>query len=121
MIWGVAVRPRHPRTPAGAPHLCTSGQYPSQVILGALEVQLMQCSCSRIVVWGTLAAAFSLPALADLAENTVLQTNQSIDLSTGAVANSGGDLLWNGTTLVPQGSAKATKPGAGGETGYDDT
>jgi uncharacterized protein (TIGR03437 family) len=81
----------------------------------------MQCSCSRIVVWGTLAAAFSLPALADLAENTVLQTNQSIDLSTGAVANSGGDLLWNGTTLVPQGSAKATKPGAGGETGYDDT
>jgi len=77
------------------------------------------CSFSRIMVWGALVVAFPLLALADLGENTILQTNMSINLDTGAIAGSGGDLLWNGSTLAPQGSAKASTPSALGETNYD--
>jgi uncharacterized protein (TIGR03437 family) len=72
-----------------------------------------------MIVWGASIFAFPLLALADLSENTILQTNMSINLDTGAVAGSGGDLLWNGSTLVLQGAALATKPGFLGETNYD--
>jgi uncharacterized protein (TIGR03437 family) len=51
--------------------------------------------------------AFPAAALADLTETTILLTNSAIDLDTGAVVSSGGDLFWNGTTLAPQGGARA--------------
>src|SRR5579864_3559849 len=56
-----------------------------------------------------LALGFPVAALADLNQTTTLQTNQTLNLDTGATGSSGGDLLWNGTTLAPQGAAKAYK------------
>ena len=50
---------------------------------------------------------FPAAVLADLSQTTTLQANTTINLDTGAVAASGGDLLWNGTTITPQGRARA--------------
>ncbi|MCU1336511.1 MAG: hypothetical protein JWO19_2092 [Bryobacterales bacterium] len=60
--------------------------------------------------WIALAAvalAFPISALADLSDTKTLTATQSLNLSTGATTTSGGDLLWNGTSLTPQGAAKA--------------
>jgi hypothetical protein len=54
---------------------------------------------------------FPMAALADLNETTILETNSALNLDTGAVVGSGGDILWNGSTLAPQGSAKARNLG----------
>lgn len=54
-----------------------------------------------------LALVFPLAALADLNQTTTLQANSRLNLDTGATPASGGDLLWNGLTITPQGSAKA--------------
>jgi len=60
-----------------------------------------------LYLWILAVLALPAVALADLAETTVLLTNSAINMDTGAVVSSGGDLLWNGTALVPQGAAKA--------------
>jgi len=52
-----------------------------------------------------LAIALSTAALADQSGNATLVANTYLNLDTGAVSSSGGDLLWNGTTLTPQGRA----------------
>lgn len=51
--------------------------------------------------------AYSLPivAFADVTGSPTLQATTALNLDTGATSASGGDLLWNGTTLTPQGSA----------------
>src|SRR5689334_9249077 len=54
-----------------------------------------------------IACAFSSTALADLSDTKTLSGTQSLNLETGATAASGGDVLWNGSSLTPQGSAKA--------------
>src|SRR5690242_12140104 len=72
--------------------------------------------------WMALAvAAFAVPSvlLADLSENTILQTNTGLNLDTGAIVSSGGDILWDGSALTPQGSAKLGKPSNGGGMGYN--
>ncbi|HEY4359872.1 MAG TPA: hypothetical protein VGN17_02835 [Bryobacteraceae bacterium] len=47
-------------------------------------------------------------ALADLTQTTTLQANTSLNLETGVTASgSGGDILWSGTTMTPQGKATA--------------
>jgi len=60
-----------------------------------------------------------LLAFADLNETTVLQTNATVNLETGAVADSGGDLTWTGTILSLQSGVKDADLGAQGVTGFD--
>ena len=60
---------------------------------------------ARTIALVLVACASPIAAWADLSENTVLQTGSALNLDTGAVASSGGDLLWNGSTIAPQGSA----------------
>jgi uncharacterized protein (TIGR03437 family) len=59
-------------------------------------------------------------ARADLAETPILLTNSAINLDTGAIVNSGGDLLWNGSTLTPQGAAGARSLAGLGARGYNE-
>src|SRR5581483_3718181 len=54
-----------------------------------------------------LLCAFSGVALADLSGTQTLTGTQSLNLDTGTTAASGGDILWNGSSLTPQGAAKA--------------
>ena len=65
-----------------------------------------------------LLLTFPMAALADLNETTILQTNSALNLDTGAVVPSGGDILWNGSTLVPQGTAKARNLGKIGSASF---
>ena len=67
----------------------------------------MQRAIRNRLGWAALAlAAFPISA-ADLTGTTTLTATQSLNLDTGATAPSGGDLLWSGTSITPQGSAKA--------------
>jgi len=67
----------------------------------------MQRAIRNRLSWAALAlAAFPISA-ADLTGTTTLTATQSLNLDTGATAPSGGDLLWSGTSITPQGSAKA--------------
>ncbi len=71
---------------------------------------------------GFLAVLFPVAALADLTGTITLSANTRVSMDTGATVNSGGDFLWTGTTLTPQGSAKALNAtalaGLAGSTGY---
>ena len=51
--------------------------------------------------------ALAIAARADISQTTPLTSGNALNLDTGAIVNSGGDLLWNGTTVTPQGKAKA--------------
>ncbi len=61
----------------------------------------------KILSLMALGCAFSGLALADVSGTQTLTGTQSLNLETGATAASGGDLLWNGSSLTPQGTAKA--------------
>lgn len=65
-----------------------------------------------------LAFAFAVPiaALADLDQTTTLPSNTALNLDTGATAASGGDILWDGSTITPQGKARAYNVGNLGAT-----
>ena len=54
-----------------------------------------------------LALLIPIPARADLSATKTVNANSTISLDTGTTATSGGDLLFDGTKLTPQGSAKA--------------
>lgn len=66
-----------------------------------------------------LTLIFPLAALADISQTVTLQPNDALNLDTGATAASGGDILWNGTTIAPQGKARAANIGNLGDIGYD--
>ncbi len=59
--------------------------------------------------YGLTLLVLALPGavLADLNQTTTLQATTSLNLDTGATSGAGGDLLWNGTALTPQGRARA--------------
>ena len=57
--------------------------------------------------------ACSLAARADFSGSAVLQTNMALSLDSGAAGSVGADLLWTGTSLAPQGSARAYATGNG--------
>jgi len=62
---------------------------------------------------------FPIAAFADLTGTVTVSAGQSLNLETGAAAASGGDLLWSGSTLTPQGKAKAyANPALSGATAY---
>jgi uncharacterized protein (TIGR03437 family) len=73
-------------------------------------------TCMKYIA--VLVFAFPIAALADLSESTILQTNAALNLDTGAIVSSGGDILWNGSTIAPQGSAKASNLGKTGSQGF---
>lgn len=58
--------------------------------------------CVTIVI---LAIALSAPAWADQSGNATLAANTFLNLETGDVSTTGGDVLWNGMSLTPQGRA----------------
>lgn len=64
---------------------------------------------------GAAACAFALmiptPARADLSGAPAVSANSTISLDTGAISTSGGDLLFDGAKLTPQGNAKAYNGG----------
>ena len=66
--------------------------------------------------WIRLGLALLLPvaAKADLSETIVLQVDSTLNMDTGAIGASGGDILYNKLGLTPQGSAKAKALGTPG-------
>jgi uncharacterized protein (TIGR03437 family) len=74
---------------------------------------------ARITALAIVACAFPFAVRADLSENTILQTGSALNLDTGAVVSSGGDILWNGSTIAPQGSATAYNLGTLGATNFN--
>jgi uncharacterized protein (TIGR03437 family) len=58
-----------------------------------------------------LAFALAAPAFPDLNLTVTLQANSTLNLETGATGGPGADLLWNGTTITPQGNATASHIG----------
>jgi uncharacterized protein (TIGR03437 family) len=67
----------------------------------------MTSKVSNRLAVGFLAVLFPVAALADLTGTLTLSTGNSVNMDTGALVTSGADFLWSGTTLTPQGSAKA--------------
>ncbi|HTB16401.1 MAG TPA: hypothetical protein VK752_32765 [Bryobacteraceae bacterium] len=61
---------------------------------------------NRCVV-AALAAFFPIAAFADISGTLTVAANTNVNMDTAATVSSGGDFSWNGTTLTPQGSAKA--------------
>lgn len=67
-----------------------------------------------------LALILPMAALADLSQTTPLASGQALNLDTGATAASGGDLLYNGSSLTPQGKAATfSVPGFSGAATFD--
>ncbi len=73
---------------------------------------------NQILQVAILACAFPLTVRADLSENTILQSGSALNLDTGAVV-SAGDILWNGSTIAPQGSATVYNVGNSGATNFN--
>ena len=75
------------------------------------------------LIVATAIVALMLPvlSLADVSGTaTLTATTGALNLDAGSSGTSGGDLLWNGTTLTPQGSATAAVlPGLMGTAVYD--
>ena len=65
-----------------------------------------------------LALALPIAALADVTGSPTLSAGTALNLDTGATSTSGGDILWSGTTMTPQGNAAAINLGPGGPTTY---
>lgn len=60
---------------------------------------------NRCLAAAVLAVAFSAATLADQSGNATLVVNSYLNLETGAVSSTGGDLFWDGTSLSVQGRA----------------
>ena len=70
---------------------------------------------SHRLFWTAIALALPMALQADLSSTkTLTMTSGALNLDTGATATSGGDLLWDGSTLTPQGTAKAVNIGPAG-------
>src|ERR1019366_8249583 len=66
-----------------------------------------------------LVLAFPIAAWADVSGTPTLAANLALNLDTGATTASGGDILWNGSTVTPQGNATAVQLGYSGAAGFD--
>lgn len=71
--------------------------------------------CMKVVV---LTIALSSAARADQSGNATLAANIFLNLDTGIVSSTGGDLLWNGTALTPQGRAETYNLGKYGSRAF---
>jgi uncharacterized protein (TIGR03437 family) len=69
-----------------------------------------------------IALALPAAALADITDQTLtIPVGQQVNLETGTVVASGGDLKWDGLLLTPQGSARVVGLGVGGDAAYQST
>lgn len=59
-----------------------------------------------------LMLAFPLAAHANITGTPTLAANTTLSLDTGATSSSGGDILWSGSTMTPQGKATAYNAGS---------
>lgn len=78
-------------------------------------------SCRVFLTIGVAVVALTFPALslADVSGTATLTASQTLNLDAGSTGTSGGDLLWNGSALTPQGSATAgALPGLTGAAAY---
>ena len=75
-------------------------------------------SLTNISTIAILILTLPVAALADLSGTKTLSANTALSLDTGATSSSGGDLLWSGTSLIPQGSATAVNVGAAGAAAF---
>lgn len=66
-----------------------------------------------------LGLALAIAAKADISQTTTLASGNTLNLDTGATGSSGGDLLWNGSTITPQGKARAYNFGNLGATVFN--
>ncbi|HEV3198619.1 MAG TPA: hypothetical protein VGZ73_11940, partial [Bryobacteraceae bacterium] len=59
---------------------------------------------TRRLLWTCAVALLTFPiaALADVTGTPTLAVNTMLNLDTGTTGSSGGDLLWTGSSLVPQ-------------------
>jgi len=64
----------------------------------------LHCANHRLVNV-VLATVLSAAAWADQSGNATLALNTFLNLDAGVVNSVGGDVLWNGTALMPQGRA----------------
>ncbi len=78
---------------------------PSRNVNPCLSILLLTIACSPA-------------ALADRSGNAALAANTFLNLDTGVVSGTGGDLLWNGTMLTPQGRAGTYNLGKYGERAF---
>jgi uncharacterized protein (TIGR03437 family) len=83
------------------------------------DLSMKETLSMRILASAILACALPIAVRADLSENTILQTGSALNLDTGAVAGSGGDILWNGSTIARQGSATLRNNGVVGSTNFN--
>jgi uncharacterized protein (TIGR03437 family) len=60
---------------------------------------------TKLLALAALALALSTAAWADQSGNATLTANTYLNLDAGALSSAAGDILWNGTALVPQGRA----------------
>jgi uncharacterized protein (TIGR03437 family) len=72
---------------------------------------------SRLAL-GALIATFPAAAWADQSGTVTLKPSTFLNFETGATSVSGGDLLWNGSALMPQGRAGLINLGKYGSRGY---
>lgn len=65
-------------------------------------------------IWAPIALLLPLSAFADITDMTLtIPIGSSVNMETGAIVASGGDLKWDGISLTPQGGAKAAYVGPG--------
>ena len=74
--------------------------------------------CARIG-FIALVFAFAVNVRADISQTNTLQSGTALNLDTGATASSGGDLLWNTSSIAPQNKAKAYNIGNLGAAGFN--
>jgi len=60
---------------------------------------------TKLAAWAVLGLLIPLSAWADLSGTATVPANSMLNLGTGAVAASGGDILFTGTTIIAQGKA----------------
>jgi uncharacterized protein (TIGR03437 family) len=73
---------------------------------GQDHLAMMHSFC-RLIAGTVLALSFPIAALANLTQTNTLPANTALNLDTGATAATGGDILWDGSTIAPQGIATA--------------
>ncbi len=67
----------------------------------------------------TFALSLAVAALADINGTSTLASGSTLNLDTGETVSSGGDILWNGSSIAPQGKAKAYNFGNLGTIGFN--
>jgi hypothetical protein len=77
-----------------------------------MKIRIQKTACLLLTL------TFPIAAFADITSTAALSTGSTLNLDDGTPGTSGGDLLWNVTSLTPQGNATALNLGSGGSSLY---